>query len=326
MEPTAARRLTSVHSVHRIFAIAAALLLLSVIPAYAQSQARVILPNYNLVPIGEQGSLEAGANVLVEKPIAMNVKEAMLMAGTAKKVGRKLMTAQHMRFESGHEKLREVVDRGDLGRIYHATAACMRRRGIPGWGKFHMQKESRGGPLIDIGVHVLDAVMWIMGFPKPLAVSGKVARMFGDRKDLVNGEWGTAYDRTEFDVEDFAVGLVKFDNGATLEIEASWAGNIAEQELMQTRLLGTKAGLLQHNVNGTYEFEAKLYQERDGAQYDMELRPPVPGVESAQAHFVNALLADTPHIATGEEGLIVMELLDAIYESARLGEPVKINR
>ncbi len=119
-----------------------------------------------------------------------------------------------------------------------------------------------------------------------------------------------------FDVEDMAVALVKFDNGATLELEASWAGNIAESELMQTRLLGTKAGILQHNVNGTYEFEAKIYQERDGARYDMELRPPVPEVESSAAHFVSALVADHPHIATGEEGLIVMELLDAIYESA----------
>jgi predicted dehydrogenase len=155
-----------------------------------------------------------------------------------------------------------------------------------------------------------------MGYPQPVWVMGSTYNHIASELARQQGK--------EFDVEDMAVALVTFDNGATLELEASWAGNIAEAELMQTRLLGTKAGLLQRNINGTYESEAKIYEERDGSHYDMELRPPVADATSAQAHFVDALVADRPHIATGEEGLIVMELLDAIYKSAERGEPVKI--
>ena len=95
---------------------------------------------------------------------------------------------------------------------------------------------------------------------------------------------------------------------------------------METRLFGTQGGLVQRNLNETYEFEAELYTDRDGAQYDMKLHAPRRISQSAMGHFVDAILNDTPHIATGEEGLTVMELLDAIYESAKKRAPVKIGR
>ncbi|MBT3293689.1 MAG: Gfo/Idh/MocA family oxidoreductase [Verrucomicrobia bacterium] len=262
-------------------------------------------------------AFEAGAHVFCEKPMAMNADEAREMIAAGRAAGKRLMINFSYRFSPQSWALKKEVDRGTLGDIYFARTQWLRRRGMPGFGGWFGTKAlAGGGPLIDLGVHRLDLALWLMGYPQPVWVMG---RTYDHIASALAKEQGKT-----FDVEDMAVALITFDNGATLEVEASWAGNIAESELMQTRLLGTKAGLLQHNVNGTYEFEAKLYEERDGAQYDMELRPPVPGVESAQAHFVNALVADTPHIATGEEGLIVMELLDAIYESARLGEPVKI--
>ena len=94
---------------------------------------------------------------------------------------------------------------------------------------------------------------------------------------------------------------------------------------MQTRLLGTKGGLVQQNVGEGYQFEAEIYVERNGAQYDMKLHPPVPGTQGAMYHFVDCIVNDKPHIATGEEGLTVMKLLDAIYKSAETGAPVKID-
>jgi predicted dehydrogenase len=127
-----------------------------------------------------------------------------------------------------------------------------------------------------------------------------------------------------FDVEDLAVGLIKFDNGATLEVEASWAANIKENEMMETRLLGTQGGLVQRNVHEGYEFEAEVYVERDGCQFDMKLHPPVPAVHPAMHHFIDAIVNDRPHIAPAEEGLAVMLLLDALYKSAQLGEPVRV--
>jgi predicted dehydrogenase len=95
---------------------------------------------------------------------------------------------------------------------------------------------------------------------------------------------------------------------------------------MRTRLLGTEGGLVYRNVGEGYDFEAEIYREEDGYHFDKQLHPMGVGVHSAMYHFIDAIVNDEPHIATGEEGLIVMELLDAIYESAETGAPVKIER
>ena len=121
-----------------------------------------------------------------------------------------------------------------------------------------------------------------------------------------------------------AAGFVRFKNGAALAIEASWAANIAEAEFMETRLYGTEAGLVQRNVGEGYRFEAELFLERNGCPFDMKLHPPVPAVKCSMHHFIECIVANKPHTATGEEGLVVMELLDAIYASAKKGAPVKI--
>jgi predicted dehydrogenase len=128
----------------------------------------------------------------------------------------------------------------------------------------------------------------------------------------------------DYDVEDLAVAMIRFENGATLEIEASWAANVKEQELMETRLFGTAGGLVQRNLNETYEFEAELYLERDGAHYDMKLHAPPRGGQNAMNHLVDSIVNGTPHTATGAEGLLVMQILDAIYQSAERGAPVRI--
>ena len=128
----------------------------------------------------------------------------------------------------------------------------------------------------------------------------------------------------DFDVEDLAVALIKFENGATLEVEAPWNFNIGERDLTETRLYGTKGGLVQRNVNEAYEFEAELYVEQNGAHFDMKLHPLGEPVQSATHHLVDSIVIGTLHMATGEEGLLVMEILDAIYRSAEEGQPVRI--
>jgi predicted dehydrogenase len=192
-----------------------------------------------------------------------------------------------------------------------------RRRGLPRFGGWFGQKAlSGGGPLIDLGVHRLDLALWLMGYPQPVWV---MASAYNHIATALAEKEGVQYD-----VEDLAVGLIKFDNGATVEIEASWAANIKEKELMETRLFGTEGGLVQRNLNETYEFEAELYRELDGAHYDIKLHASPRRVRSAMQHLVESIVHDTPHIATGHEGLLVMQILDAIYESAETGEPVRI--
>lgn len=156
----------------------------------------------------------------------------------------------------------------------------------------------------------------------------------GATYDLIAKETGEQQGQPT-DIEDFATALVRFENGATLDIEASWASHIKEWELMETRILGTKAGLMQRNTNEGYEFGAELYLERDGCHVDLQphsmgafaVKPSsmVPGVTGPVEHFVECMVNDKLHIATGEEGLVVTRILDAIYESADKKEPIEID-
>ncbi len=182
----------------------------------------------------------------------------------------------------------------------------------------------------------MDLALWLMGYPKPVWVMGSTYDFLA--KQMLENEKGKealVYDPVadkmvpgeprKYDVEDLAVALIKFENGATLELEASWLANIKERELMSTRLLGTKAGLLQHNVDETYSFDAEMYTELNGCQFDLKLHPPVPAAHSHMYNLCEAIVKGTPHDATGEQGLLVMNILDAIYESASTGKPVKIS-
>jgi len=263
-------------------------------------------------------ALRAGCHVLCEKPMAMNAAEGREMLAAAEKAGKRLMINFSYRFLPPSWAIKTHIDAGTLGEIYFARTTWLRRRFIPGFGGWFVQREfSGGGPIIDLGVHRLDLALWLMGYPKPVWVLASTYNHIGKRLAEENG--------ARFDVEDFGVALIKFKNGATLELEASWASHIAEQELMETRLFGTLGGAVQRNVAEGYKFEAELFVEKNGAHYDMKLHyPPGGEVPNQFQHFVDSIVHDRPHIATGEEGLVVMELLDAIYESAASGTPVSI--
>jgi predicted dehydrogenase len=262
-------------------------------------------------------SFEAGCHVLCEKPMAMSAVEGREMLAAATKAGKRLMINFSYRFTEQSMALKQQVEMGMIGDVYFARTIWHRRRGLPGFGGWFGQKAlSGGGPLIDLGVHRIDLALWLMGYPKPIWVMGST---YNPISSVL-----AAKRNAKFDVEDLAVGLIKFENGATLEVEASWAANIKESELMETRLFGTLGGLVQRNLDETYKFEAELYVEREGAHFDMKLHPPVPPVTTPMYHFIDCIENDKPHIATGEEGLLVMEILDALYRSAAAGTPVKI--
>lgn len=262
-------------------------------------------------------AFEAGCHVLCEKPMAMSADEGREMLAAAKQAGKRLMINFSYRFTEQSMALKQQVDTGILGDVYFARTVWHRRRGLPGFGGWFGQKAlSGGGPLIDLGVHRLDLALWLMGYPKPVWVLGSAYNPIGSALAARQGK--------AFDVEDLAVGLIKFENSATLVLEASWAANIKESEFMETRLYGTKAGLVQRNLDETYKFEAEIFLEKDGAHFDMKLHPPYPGTPTAYYHFVDAIVNGRPHIAPGEEGLLVMEILDALYRSAAEGGPVQI--
>lgn len=276
----------------------------------------VATPNNFHKPI-TVAALEAGCHVLCEKPMALSAAEAREMLAAAERAKRRLMINFSYRFGEQSQALKERVDAGELGEIYFGRTVWHRRRGLPRFGGWFGQKAiSGGGPLIDLGVHRLDLALWLMGYPKPVWVMGGAYNPIASALAQAQG--------VEYDVEDLAVAMIRFENGAMLEVEASWAANVQERELMETRLLGTKGGLVQRNLNESYEFEAEIYVERAGAHYDMKLHAPPRRRTNAMQHLIESIVTGTPHMASGEEGLLVMEILDAIYESAEKGEPVYI--
>lgn len=263
-------------------------------------------------------ALKAGLHVLCEKPMAMNTREAGKMITASRKTGKNLMINFSFRFSEPSYALKQQVDSGVIGDIYFGRTVWHRRRGLPGFGKWFSDKDlAGGGPLIDLGVHRLDLALWLMGYPEPLAVSGStynvIARVRATRE------------RKKFTVEDLACGLVKFKNGATLIIEASWAANIKEQEKMVTQLYGTKGGLVQKNLDGGYNMTSEIYTEENGHLFTKMIDGSTLSVPSAQEEFINSILEKREPLATGEEGLKVMKILDGIYESAKTGREVRYN-
>ena len=286
----------------------------------------VAVPNNQHMELTIAG-LEAGANVLCEKPMAMNTCEAEKMLETAKRVNRKLGIDFSYRFNPAARAMKSMVEAGEMGEIYYARSVWLRRRGIPGLSNanfntagsqgcwFFDKKQSGGGPLIDLGVHRLDLALWLMGYPEPAWVIGSTYDKLAKKMAAKRG--------VEYTVEDFACAMIKFKNGATLELDASWASNIEEQEQMYTRIIGDEGGLLHFNLNETYEFDVKAFKEVDGRQYDWRLHKPFPPTPSAFTLFADSVRDNTPFLVQPEEGVTVMKLLDAIYESSATGKPVE---
>lgn len=261
-------------------------------------------------------AFEAGKHVLCEKPIAMNAAEAAEMVAAGRKAKKKFMVGYNLRFAPTNQLLKKYIDAGDLGEIYFARAQALRRRGIPGWGVFIDKSKQGGGPLIDIGVHILDLTLWLLGHPRPVAASGQTYAKFGKRSDIVGfmGQW----DYKNFTVEDFAIGLIRFENGATISLESSFVANIPEDVFTST-LCGTEGGAVTHPLTIVRE------QHRSLQTFRPEIPNPDIATHSAEVkHFCEAILNDTEPLTTGEHGLAVAQIMDAIYASSEAGKEVAI--
>lgn len=269
-------------------------------------------------------SLKAGKHVLCEKPLGMNGDECRQMCRAAKESGKILQVALQFRFSGFARFMREYIDAGHMGDIYFARAQATRRRGVPGWGSFIDKEKQGGGPLIDLGVHILDLTLFLMGYPKPVSASGKTWNKLGVNPDLYNALGG--YDRSRFTVEDFAVGMIRFDDGSVISLESSFMGNL-EDRPMQTQLLGTKAGAV---VSVAGDEPIRIFAEQDRQVFDM-IPKNIPKVESphiaeVQA-FVRAIQAGAPSPVPPEQGLILNAIFDAIYKSSETGrdEPIDVS-
>ena len=275
----------------------------------------VSLPNYLHKPV-TIAALKAGAHVICEKPMAMNTREAEQMMAVAKAKRKTLMINLSYRFTGEAKALKKVVDSGTVGEVYYARTGWHRTRGIPKFGGWFAQKKlSGGGPLIDLGVHRIDLALMLMGDPKPVTITASTYDHIGRR--LAREQ------KKKFDVEDLAVASIRFDNGATMHVEVSWALNCERKEEMFTYLYGTKAGICHRNTGQGYDFEACVFGEWDGTYVSSKITD-VPKRENSMNHFIDVLVDGVKPAVTAENGVTVMKILDGIYKSARLGKEIRV--
>ncbi len=261
-------------------------------------------------------ALKRGCHVFCEKPMAMNLAEARAMKAAAVKARRKLMIDFSYRFSPMSVALKKQVDAGVVGPIYFGRTVWHRQRGMPGFGGWFGNKElAGGGPLIDLGVHRIDLALWLMGHPEPVAVSGSAYNVIAKRI--------AAEQKKHYSVEDLACGIVKFSNGATLIVEASWALNIDEPEQMITTLYGEKGAITQKNVGGGYAFKAELMTEEQGCLFTKTLSVNTAAVPSAQQEFVACIRENRAPSASADDGIRVQKILDGLYTSAVRGREIR---
>jgi predicted dehydrogenase len=266
-------------------------------------------------------ALQAGKHVLCEKPDAVTPTAAQIAADQAKVSGKLLLYMRNNRFRPSSQFLKKFVEKGRMGEIYTGRCGWIRRREMPPIGWFTDKAQSGGGPLIDLGVHFIDLTMWLMGNPKAVTVSGATYNKFGEKHLTASIECGPGHSSIPFtyNVEDLASGFIRFDNGATLQIEFSWASNI-EEENNFLELRGTDAGF--SLVNDTL----KIFTEVDGAICDIYPRFPSDrgGHGRYIHHFVDCILRDVQPTLTPEDGVEMIKILSAIYESARIGKEISL--
>lgn len=262
----------------------------------------------------------AGCHVLVEKPMAMNPAECRQMIDAAKKNRKKLVVGFQYRYHPNTDFITRAREDGRFGNVMFVKCQALRRRGIPNWGVFGQKKLQGGGPMIDIGVHVIEMAHYVMGSPNPVAAAGNTWTYMGNKKSDVVSQWPN-WDYKTYTVEDLAIGQIRFDNGSILHIEAMFAGHI-EKDVWNFTLMGDKGGcqwdppMLFSDRAGTMvnETPAHVGGKTDFVSlFGLKLR-----------NFVNGCLHGTPLRAPGEAGLAVQKILDGVYRAAEVGKEVAI--
>lgn len=262
-------------------------------------------------------ALTAGKHVFTEKPEAIDPISARRMADAARQNGKVLMAMRNNRFGPAIQFLWKYVESGQLGEVYTGRCGWIRRRGIPGSGGwFTTREESGGGPLIDLGIHMIDLATWLMGNPVPAAVTGATYCKFAGTSlsDSAHSDFGERRSEGTFNVEDLATGFVRFQNQATLQIECSWASNIQEEQNF-VELRGTKGGFSWRNGQLT------IFTEIEGTLCDIIPKTPPPdGAHGRNLHhFIDVVRGRAKPIWQSEQGIRVLEILHALYESAGTG-------
>ncbi len=285
----------------------------------------VCTPN-NLHAPAAIAALEAGKHVLCEKPLARSGAEAATMVQAATAAGRVLQVAFNHRQRGDVQVLKNYIVSGGLGRIYHAKATWMRRAGIPGMGGWFTNREmAGGGPLIDLGVHILDMALYLLGEPEVISISAATYAELGPRGRGSFSDQSHLVGQGGYEVEDLATAFVRLGSGATLLMEASWAVYGKSADDFGVTLYGTDGGALIDVKN--YGTEDTLTIFTDTAGVPSEIRPRLPkggGHVAVVRNFVTAIRSGDWATNNGSEGLRRAQIIDAVYQSALQGREIPL--
>jgi predicted dehydrogenase len=272
-------------------------------------------------------AFEADINVLVEKPLADSVEAAERIVEAERASDAFGMVGFQSRFTPAGSIFKAQKEQGRFGDITNVEGKTIRRRGIPGIGSWFTSKElSGGGAIIDIGVHKIDFIMYLLDFPEIEEVTAETRSTFGDREEYADpddwiGKWDTSYET--FDVEDSASAFVRTADGTTISLEIAWAAN--REPSGDTIVRGTEAGakvgrstltIYEAETDGTDHYsdtEIEADDDYDGQQRKVDAF--IEGIESGGSLGVSTL----------EEGLLTQRIMGAIYRSAEQGEAVSLD-
>ncbi len=265
----------------------------------------IATPNHLHAPMA-LAALDYGKHVLCEKPPARTAAEAEMMAEAAKRSGKVLMYAMNKRFQIESQILRRLIENRELGEIFYTKTGWLKYRTERGGPEWYTNKRSAGGGvLMDLGVQMLDLSLWLLGNPKVVSVTA--TKFVRDPRQ---------------DVEETLAALILLDSGASLMLEVSWA-LLLERDFPYLNVYGTEGAALLHPF--------KIHKDMRGRLKDVT--PPIePGknlykqsYEAELEHFVGCITRGERPQASPEEGLHVMRVIDAIYQSADARREVRLH-
>ncbi|MDX1995220.1 MAG: Gfo/Idh/MocA family oxidoreductase [bacterium] len=271
-------------------------------------------------------ALDSGAHVLCEKPMATTISEAERMLEAAARNQRRLMVTYNWRYRADSQWLYKVVQSGTLGEIYHVNVSWRRETGIPGWGLFGSKTMSGGGALIDLGVHVLDLGLWLLGFPEVKTVSGQARTVFGDKGRKTWARKPGQVIEGGFDVDDGAIGFLRLGNGANMLLQSTWAEHTQPHEdRIRVEVQGSEGTAVLSIGNYKKEDSLRLYTEIEGEPVTI-----IPGIRwntdtphtALIGDLLDAITSDRPSPTDGQQGYVAVRVLEAMYASSAEGREI----
>lgn len=260
-----------------------------------------------------------GIHIFMEKPMGTDVDEVRDYLTFAKEKKVLTMVGMPYRFRRDVQIAKDHIDEEKLGDIYYAKAKLFRRRGTPqGW--FTNKSHAGGGALMDIGVHMLDLAWYLLGEPDVQSITGHAVTGLGNYQTKYVSTWESTNKQLNeeqiFDVDDFSSAFIRFNNGAVLALEVSWAINGEQDNDIHLELFGDQGGAslapltIYEENDGLLSKNKPIFTETDAFLTEME-------------HFVECIREGQPPLVDGERGYSVLKMLQTIYESSEAQQEIR---